>query len=110
MDSILVSIKKLLGSVEEYTCFDADILMHINSALAILTQLGVGPSEGYIVKDANDTWNDFLPPSKKQEFVKTFVYLKVKLIFDPPASSTVFESMTRAANELEWRILVANDE
>ncbi len=109
MESILVSIKKMLGIDESYTCFDVDILMHINSAFTVLTQLGVGPAEGYAIKDANDTWDAFLPVKPLQEFVKSYVFLKVKLIFDPPTSSAVLESYKNSVSELEWRIQVLND-
>ena len=93
MESILTSIKKLLGIEEDYVHFDADIIMHINSVLSILTQLGVGPSEGYSIKDANATWDEFITNPAKLELVKSYVYLKVKLMFDPPSSSSAIESM-----------------
>lgn len=109
MDSILTSVKKMLGITEEYEHFDADIIIHINSVLSILTQLGVGPSEGFSIKDKNATWNDFLSDLKNVESVKSYVYLKVRLIFDPPLSSSVTEAINRMISELEWRILVAVD-
>lgn len=107
MESILTSIKKLLGIEEDYTHFDTDIIMHINSVLAILNQLGVGPSEGYSIKDANATWDEFITNSAKLELVKTYVYLKVRLMFDPPSSSSAIESMKQLISELEFRIIVA---
>lgn len=109
MESILTSIKKLLGIAEEYTHFDTDLTMHINSVLSILTQIGVGPSEGFSIKDKEDTWTDFIPESQKLEFVKSYVYMKVKLLFDPPISSAAIESTNRLTSELEWRIQVAAD-
>lgn len=109
MESILTSIKKMLGIVEEYEHFDADLIMHINSVLSILTQLGVGPSEGFSIKDKTATWNDFLSDSKNLESVKSYIYLKVRLIFDPPLTSSVTEAINRMISELEWRILVAAD-
>ena len=109
MDSILTSVKKMLGITEEYEHFDTDIIMHINSVLSILTQLGVGPSEGFSIKDKNTTWDDFLSDSKDVESVKSYVYLKVRLIFDPPLSSSVTEAINRMVSELEWRISVAVD-
>lgn len=108
-ESILTSIKKLLGITEEYTHFDSDIIMHINSVLAILTQLGVGSADGFTISDDSSTWKDFMGEDKKFEFVKSYVHLKVKLLFDPPLSSAVMESMNRMISELEWRILVAAD-
>lgn len=106
MESILTSIKKLLGITEDYDHFDPDIIMHINSAFMILTQLGVGPSEGFIIEDETTTWFDFVADNLKIEGVKSYVYLKVKLLFDPPTSGIVTESMNRMINELEWRLNV----
>ena len=107
MESILISIKKLLGITEEYDQFDPDIIMHINSVFMILTQLGVGPAEGFSIEDDTALWTDFIQDIKKLESVKTYIYLKVKLAFDPPLSSAVIESMNRLINELEWRLNVA---
>ena len=107
MDSILTSIKKLLGIDEEYTQFDSDIIMHINTVFLNLTQLGVGPEEGFLIEDDAATWDDFIGDSSQLQAVKTYVYLKVKLLFDPPLSSSVIESINRIISELEWRLNVA---
>nr|DAT83165.1 MAG TPA: hypothetical protein [Caudoviricetes sp.] len=109
MESILTSIKKMLGITEEYTHFDADLIMHINSVFMILTQLGVGPSEGFSIKGAEETWNQFLPEEQRLELVKTYMHMKVKLIFDPPLGSAVIEVMNRQISEFEWRLNVAVD-
>ena len=109
MESILTSIKKLLGIEEEYTQFDADIIMHINTVFLNLTQLGVGPSEGFLIEDDTAIWEDFIGDSSQLQAVKTYMYLKVKLLFDPPLSSSVTESMNRMISELEWRLNVAVD-
>lgn len=109
MESVLTSIKKMLGIVEEYTHFDADLIMHINSVLSILNQIGVGPPEGFSIEDKEDVWTDFIPQSPKLEFVKSYVYMKVKLLFDPPISPAAIESINRLTSELEWRIQVATD-
>ena len=109
MDSILTSIKKLLGIDEEYTQFDNDIIMHINTVFLNLTQLGVGPEEGFLIEDDAATWDDFIGDSSQLQAVKTYVYLKVKLLFDPPLSSSVIESINRIISELEWRLNVAVD-
>lgn len=111
MESILTSIKKMLGIDEEYTHFDADIIMHINSVLMTLTQLGVGPSEGFAIEDDTSTWIDFIPQITTAQLhaVKSYMYMKVKLMFDPPLSSSVIESMNRQIAELEWRLNVAVD-
>ena len=105
MESILTSIKKLLGIAEEYEHFDNDIIMHINSVFMILTQLGVGPSKGFVITDSSASWDDYLPEGgEKLQAVKTYMYMKVRLMFDPPTSSAVMESMNRMINELEWRL------
>lgn len=109
MDSILTSIKKLLGITEEYEHFDPDIIIHINSAFMILNQLGVGPEEGFAIEDKSATWDEFIPSGSNLEAVKTYVHLKVKLMFDPPLSSTVIEAIKSQINELEWRLNVSAD-
>jgi hypothetical protein len=107
MDSILTSIKKLLGISEEETAFDTDIIIHINSVFMILTQMGVGPEEGFVILDEFAQWTDFIPEEGPNlELVKTYMYLKVRLLFDPPASSTVLASMERSISEFEWRLNV----
>jgi hypothetical protein len=100
----------MLGIAEEYTHFDADLIMHINSVFAILTQIGVGPSEGFSIEDNTDVWTDFIQDNKKLESVKSYTYMKVKLLFDPPINSSVIESMNRIISELEWRILISGEE
>ena len=107
MESILTSIKKMLGIAEEYEHFDTDIIIHINSVFSTLTQLGVGPSEGFSIKDENAKWADFISDEKSLESVKSYMYLKVKLLFDPPLSSAVIESTNRMISEFEWRLNVA---
>lgn len=109
MDSILASIKKLLGITEEYEHFDSDIVIHINSAFSVLTQLGVGPEDGFRIEDSSTDWSEFLCDNYRLEFVKTYVYLKVKLGFDPPLSSAAIEAINRQISELEWRINVSVD-
>ena len=109
MRSILITIKKLLGIDSEYTHFDQDIILHINSVFMILTQLGVGPSEGFMITDATDMWDDFLPEGQQLELVKSYMHLKVKLLFDPPLGSTVMAAMERMISEFEWRLNVAVD-
>lgn len=105
MESILTSIKKLLGITEEYQHFDHDIIMHINTVLVTLNQLGVGPAEGFRIEDASDTWYDFLGDNMLlQGNVVSFVYLSVKMLFDPSLSSAVLAATERQIRELEWRI------
>ena len=107
--SILTSIKKMLGIAEDYTEFDEDIITHINSVFLNLTQLGVGPEEGFMIEDNTAVWEDFIDDSVQLQAIKTYMYLKVKLLFDPPLSSSVTESFTRMIAELEWRLNVAVD-
>ena len=109
MESILTSIKKLLGIEEEYDHFDPDIIMHINTVFMILNQLGVGPEEGFSIQDAESTWVDFMPAGSNLEAVKTYMHHRVKLMFDPPSSSAVMEATNRIINELEWRLNMAVD-
>lgn len=109
MESILISIKKLLGISEEYKQFDEDIIMHINTVFLNLTQLGVGPETGFLIEDDRDYWEDFIDDDKQLQAVKSYIYLKVKLLFDPPLSSAVIESTNRMISELEWRLNVAVD-
>ena len=107
--SILTSIKKMLGIAEDYTEFDEDIITHINSVFLNLTQLGVGPEEGFMIEGDTAVWEDFINNSVQLQAVKTYVYLKVKLLFDPPLSSSVTESINRMIAELEWRLNAAVD-
>jgi hypothetical protein len=104
-DSILTSIKKLLGITEECEDFDTDLIMHINSVFVILNQLGVG--EPFTIEDETSTWNEFIDSAKDYNTVKSYVYLKVKLLFDPPLSSAVMECYKANISELEWRLNVA---
>lgn len=107
MESILTSIKKLLGITADYKHFDQDLIMHINSVFLILTQLGVGPKEGFIIEDDSAEWLDFIEDPTQLQAVKSYVYLKVKLLFDPPLSSAVIESTNRMISEFEWRLNIA---
>lgn len=107
MESILTSIKKMLGIAENYTQYDADIIMHINSVFMILTQLGVGPSTGFYIEDDSNEWLDFIPDLTKLQAIKTYVYLKVRLLFDPASlGSATLASYERQIQELEWRLNV----
>ena len=108
MESILTSIKKLLGIMSDYTNFDDDIIIHINTAFAILNQLGVGPEGGFMIVDANSRWEDYTT-EKNLNMVKTYIYLKVRLLFDPPTSSALIESINRTLSEIEWRIFLEGD-
>lgn len=108
-ESILISIKNMLGPDSDYDVFDNDIVMQINSAISVLTQLGVGPDEGFIVTGPDETWDQFLSARKDIEMAKNFVYMKVKMIFDPPANSFVLSNMKESCDEIGWRLSVATD-
>lgn len=107
IDSILTSVKKNLGIEEDYEHFDHDIITHINSVLATLWQLGVGPETGFSISDKSAKWKDFLEDDTLLNLVPTYVYLKVRLIFDPPTTAAVLESFKAEADRHEWRINVA---
>lgn len=108
MESILLSIKKLLGIDPEITQFDQDLIMDINTAFMVLTQIGVGPEEGFSISDTSATWSDFTS-MQQIEGVKSYVHHKVRLMFDPPTNSTVMESEKQIIAELEWRLNITCD-
>lgn len=105
--SILNSVKKVLGYPPEFTAFDTDITMHINSNLSTLNQLGVGPTEGFFVEDSSSLWEEFSENKLIVNSVKSYIYIKVRLIFDPPATSFVIAALEKEATQLEWRLNVA---
>lgn len=107
-ESILTSIKKLLGITDDYTHFDQDIVLQINSAFSTLNQLGVGPEACFSIQDASSVWTDFIDDDRLN-FAKTFVQLKVKLAFDPPTSATLMDSYNRQLDELTWRLSIVNN-
>ena len=105
MDSILTSIKKLLGIAEEYEHFDADIIMHINSVFMDLNQLGVGPSGGYSIVDEEDIWTDFTDDIELLQAVKSYMYLRVKILFDSSSmGSATLAAYERQIQQWEWRL------
>lgn len=107
--SILTDISKLLGIQAEEDYFNPDVVIHINSALNQLCQLGVGPDSPYKITGTTETWSDFMPNIADYENVKTYIYLYVKLIFDPPTSGFVTEAIKARMAELEWRMNVQAD-
>ena len=106
MERILSSIKKLLGIAEEQTDFDIDIIMHINTVFTILNELGIGPDDGFVIEDGSETWDQYIEDKRKFDKIKTYMYLKVRLYFDPPQSSAHLEALKRQIEELEWRLNV----
>ena len=107
---ILTSTKKILGLGSDYTPFDQDILTHINSAFAVLYQLGVGPSAAFSIEDETATWDEFSIPTEQLSLVKSYIYLKVRMMFDPPSTSFHIEAMNRQITEQEWRLSTFREE
>lgn len=105
-DSILTGTKKILGVAEDYTAFDYDIVTQINSSLAIVSQLGIGPSQGMAIFDNTTTWEELTLGDPFLNLVKTYVYLRVRLLFDPPATSFVIKAQEEQLREIEWRLNV----
>ena len=103
-DSILDSIKKILGMPPEYDAFDMDLVIHINSVFGILTQLGVGPEGGFSISDNTTLWKSYLGDYKDLEMVKSYIALKVRLVFDPPTVGSVMDAMKEQIREFEWRL------
>jgi hypothetical protein len=108
--SILTSTKKILGIPDDYTVFDLDIITHINTAFSTLTQLGVGPAEGFMIEDDTAEWTDFIVDDMQYNSVKTYVYLKVRQLFDPPTTSYLITAFNEQIRELEWRLNVHREE
>ena len=109
MGSILNDVKKPLGLEADYTAFDADITMFINAAISTLTQIGIGPSTGFSIKDSTADWPDFLGDATDLEEVKTYIFLRVRLLFDPPTTAAVLESYKEEIRQHEWRLSVKAD-
>lgn len=108
-DSILNSVKKVLNIPVDYPAFDQDIIMHINSTFSTLHQLGLGPSDGFMIEDNSTMWDAFLLGDARYMSVKTYMYLRVRLVFDPPTLSFVQDSMQNQINQLEWRLNVLRE-
>ena len=109
-ESILNDIKKLLGLDQTYTIFDTDIIIHINSVFMILNQLGVGPEDGYKITGPLNVWSEFTDDELLFESVKSYIYLKVRLLFDPPQNSSHLQAIQSQISEFEWRLNVAGSE
>lgn len=109
-NNILASVKKNLGLPEDYTAFDADVIMHINSVFNILHQLGVGPDQGFQITGNAELWTAFTEDNVMLNLVKSYTYLRVRLLFDPPATSFHLEAIKEQIREFEWRINVKREE
>lgn len=108
-DSILDSTKKTLNLASDYTAFDQDIILHINTVFSTLNQLGVGPEDGFMIEDKNTLWSDFLEGDHRLNHIKTYMYLRVRMLFDPPTLGYLIDSMKEQIKELEWRINVQRE-
>jgi hypothetical protein len=108
-DSILNGTKKTLNLDPSYTAFDSNIVLFINGVFTTLMQLGIGPVDGFAIEDETATWDDFIGPNLKYNAVKTYVYLRVRLLFDPPTTSYLIEALNKQAEELEWRLNVIRE-
>jgi len=108
-ESILKSTKKILNLADDYTPFDLDIITHINAAFSVLDQLGIGPEGGFSIVDDTTLWSEYTAPANQLHLVKTYVYLKVRLVFDPPATSFLIEAMNKQIAEYEWRLNVLRE-
>lgn len=109
--SILISTKKILGIDANYTVFDLDIITHINSSFSTLAQLGVGPTAGFMINDETDEWDDFIGAEEMQyNSVKSYVFLRVRQLFDPPSTSYLISAVERQIEQLEWRLNAYREE
>lgn len=109
-ESILLSVKKMLGLDKDYDVFDPELIIHINTVFGTLHQLGVGPEDQFRITGDSDLWSDFTTEGEQTDEVKTYIYLRVRLLFDPPSSSFVLSSFKEQLQELEWRLNVKADE
>ena len=108
-ESILTDTKKNIGISEDDASFDEDIIMHINSVFSILQQLGVGPEDGYMIEDSSDEWFDFIGINNSWNFIRSYIFLRVKLLFDPPSTSFHLDAINKQISELEFRMSVNRD-
>lgn len=108
-ESILKSTKKILGLDNEYTAFDLDVITHINAAFSILDQLGIGPLDGFSIEDDQTEWTSYPVPANQLHLIKTYVYLKVRLLFDPPSTSFLINAYEEQLKEYEWRLNVMRE-
>lgn len=104
--SILISTKKILGVGDTDKSFDQDIITHINTAFSTLTQLGVGPADGFTIEDEDAEWDEFIGEDNRYHSVKSYVFLKVRQLFDPPTTSYLITAVENQIRELEWRLNV----
>ncbi len=107
--SVLNDIKKILGLAPDYTEFDVDVILHINTVFTTLNSLGIGPTDGFMIEDNTATWDAFIGTDLNLNSVKSYIYLRVKLLFDPPTSGFVIDAMNKQLEELAWRLNVKRE-
>lgn len=110
MASILNDTKKSLGLADDYEAFDQEIIMHINSVFGDLNQLGLGPNEGYEIADATNEWNEFILDEPRYNSVKSYMHLRVKMLFDPPTLGYLITAIEKVIEKMEWRLNVARED
>lgn len=108
-ESILKSTKQILGLAADYTVFDLDVITHINAAFSIINQLGVGPEDPFFITDDTSLWTEFDAPPDQLNLIKTYVYLKVRLLFDPPGTSFLIQAANDQLKEYEWRLNILRE-
>lgn len=108
-NSILETIKKLIGIDKDYDVYDIDLIVSINSSFMILNQLGIGPETPFSITDSSSTWKDFFGDEEIFALAKSYIYLRSKLLFDPPSSGVLHEAVERQISEFEWRMHVQAD-
>jgi hypothetical protein len=108
-ESILTSLKKVLGLAEEDSSFDRDVILHINSVFATLNQLGLGPTEGFMITDSSAIWSEYITDDINYNAVKSYMFLRVRLLFDPPTNSFLVSSFEKQILELEWRLNIIRE-
>lgn len=110
MASIFITTKQILNLEESFTAFDLDVMTYLNAAFSTLNQLGVGPEEGFFIEDGTEDWDDFDVPANQLNLVKAYVVLKVRMMFDPPATSYLINAMNEQILQFEWRLNVFREE
>lgn len=108
-DSILTNIKEMLGILDSDTSFDRELISHINAAISTLTDIAIGPADGYVIEDKSNSWNELSNSIDIVTAAKQYIYSYVKLLFDPPANSFVCDALSKNKDELYWRLYIKAD-
>lgn len=109
-ESILLTVKKLIGVPQDYNVFDVDLITHINTTFDALNQMGLGPDEGFSISDESTTWSEYTTYGKEFNMVRSYMALKVRTLFDPPSNASLFTVFDGQLKEYEWRLLIFADE